>query len=55
MFQAWEWHADDAYTLHHFILTRNGGGWAVDERRTVYRALRRAERDVVPSPPASAT
>ena len=45
VFQAWEWHADDAYTLHHFILTRNGGGWAVDERQTVYRALRRAELD----------
>lgn len=43
VFQTWEWHAGDAYTLRHFLLTRDGDGWAVAERQTVYRALRRAE------------
>jgi glycine/sarcosine N-methyltransferase len=43
VFQTWQWHDDDAYTVRHFILTRAGDGWEVAERETVYRALRRAE------------
>lgn len=42
VFQAWEWTADDRYTVRHFIMDSRSHGWQVAERRTTYRALSRA-------------
>jgi SAM-dependent methyltransferase len=42
VFQVWDWVSDDRYTLRHFIMAASGGGWAVSERTTTYRALPRA-------------
>jgi SAM-dependent methyltransferase len=42
VFQVWEWDAGDRYTLRHFILQGDAGGWSVTERRTDSRALSRA-------------
>jgi glycine/sarcosine N-methyltransferase len=42
VFQVWDWHGQDRYTVRHFIMDRGPAGWAVTERRTIYRALSRA-------------
>jgi glycine/sarcosine N-methyltransferase len=42
VFQVWEWEPNDRYTLRHFIVDGNAGGWSVTERRTACRALSRA-------------
>lgn len=42
-FQAWDWLTENRYTVRHFILTRDGDGWAVTERKATYRALTRDE------------
>ena len=41
VFQVWEWESEDRYTVRHFIIDDNGGGWSVTERRTTCRALSR--------------
>ncbi len=40
--QLWDWEDDERYLLRHLILRDGPGGWTVTERRTRYRALRRA-------------
>ena len=43
-FQVWDWAEDGrTYTLHLFILTESGGGWATQHHETQYRAMPRAE------------
>jgi glycine/sarcosine N-methyltransferase len=43
VFQVWDWHDDDRYTVRHFLLEGRAGQWRTSERRTTYRALRRDE------------
>jgi SAM-dependent methyltransferase len=41
VFQVWDWHDDDRYTVRYFLLEARAGRWRASERRTTYRALRR--------------
>jgi glycine/sarcosine N-methyltransferase len=40
--QLWEWTEEEQYTLRHLLLALDGETWCGTERRTTYRALRRA-------------
>jgi SAM-dependent methyltransferase len=43
MFDIWDWHPDDTYTLNMFQVTQRGNRWNTKHLATNYRALRRAE------------
>lgn len=42
-FQLWEWDEANIYSVNHFILVEQEGGWTTRHRKTIYRALQRDE------------
>jgi len=40
--QLWDWIDAERYVLRHLVMRHGAAGWSVTERRTRYRALKRA-------------